>query len=451
MNKLYAKVLKKITPTKQEVLAEKKLVEEIRKKISKINGKHSHIEWCGSSARGTHLRGDRDLDLFLMFDKELSRQEFEEEGLRIGKTVFNGYKWEVAYSQHPYIRGNIRGFDIEIVPSYIVASGSEKQSAVDRTPFHNKYLLKHFTQKQKQEARLLKQFLKGIGAYGADLKNQALPGYGAELLLLYYASFDKALKGISNWGEKTTIILEKRTRDASTEFLNPLIIIDPVDENRNVASALSVEQYNKMILAAKQFLKKPSEKFFLGSKINAWPKEKIIEELQKKEFIAIQANFPKNVLSDLVWGQLRRYLRKAATQLEENDFLVKKSALWSDEEKVFFMYELNALNLDKKRKILGPYANDKENVERFLGRKRKVLSGPITENGRIVLIVEREETSAKKILEEFIKETRKNEKDAMQNCLKKARVLTEHEILEHYKGSFAEHLTQYLQGKEIFE
>ena len=90
MNSLYKKILQKITPTKQELAAEKKLVEKVRKKIAGIEGKHSHVEWCGSSARGTHLRGDRDLDLFIMFDKKLSPQELEEEGLRIGKDVFVG-------------------------------------------------------------------------------------------------------------------------------------------------------------------------------------------------------------------------------------------------------------------------------------------------------------------------------------------------------------------------
>ena len=34
--------------------------------------------------------------------------------------------------------------------------------------------------------------------------------------------------------------------DTTKEFMSPLIIIDPVDENRNVASALSIEQYNKI-------------------------------------------------------------------------------------------------------------------------------------------------------------------------------------------------------------
>jgi len=451
MKPLYKKVLDRITPSKKELFAEKKLVEEIRKKLSKIEGKHSHLEWCGSSARGTHLLGDKDLDLFLMFEKSLPANELEGEGLRIAKQIFGENKWELAYSQHPYVRGEINDFEVEIVPSYIVAKGSEKQSAVDRTPFHNKYLLKKMKVKQRQEVRLLKQFLKGIHAYGADLKNQALPGYGVELLILKYGNFDKAIKAISKWGEKEVILFEKRERKAESEFINPLIIIDPVDENRNVASALSVEQYNKMKLAAKKFIEKPSEKFFFEFEIIIWSKEKIIKELKKREFLAIQADFPKNTLSDLVWGQLRRYLRKAANALEEKDFMVKKTNLWSDEDKVFFLYELNALTLPKIKKVFGPPATDTLNADKFLTKKRKLISKPKIEKGRIVIEIEREEVSAQKALLQFVNTCKKEEKEGIRECLKNAEVLTENDILKHYKGHFAEHLTKYLEGKETFE
>ena len=451
MNKIYSKVLKKITPPASEIAKEKKMVAEIREKVAKIEGKHSHIEWCGSSARGTHLKGDKDLDLFLMFDKELSSEELETEGIRVAKSVFRGYKWEKAYSQHPYIRGVIRGFDVEIVPSYIVPSGAEKQSAVDRTPFHNKYLLKNMGEKQRQDARLLKQFLKGINAYGADLKNRALPGYGVELLVLRYGSFDKALEAIAVWKDKELITLEKTSRDLSHEFMSPLVIIDPVDENRNVASALSVEQYNRMKLAAHRFLEAPSEKFFFGGEAEVLPRKEIIAQLKKREFMALQADFPKSILPDLIWGQLRRYLRKSAALLEEADFKVKKLDLWSDEDRVIFLYELEELTLPKTKKVFGPPAADEENVKRFLEKKRKIISGPREENGRIVLETEREKTSAKSVLEGFVKTCRVDEKEGLRICLRRAKIMDEKSILKHYKGHFAEHLTRYLQGKESFE
>ena len=447
---IYKKILAKITPSQKELAAEKKLFTSIKKEVEGLEGKHSHLEWCGSSARNTHLSGDRDLDLFLMFDKELSEKELEEEGLRIGKEIFSGETWEVAYSQHPYVRGIIKGFDVEIVPGYIVKSGNEKKSAVDRTPFHNKFLLKKMKPAQKQDARLLKQFLKGIKAYGADLKNQALPGYGVELLILKYGSFDRAIEKISKWGEQEVVLLKKRKRKAKEDFFTPLIIIDPVDENRNVASALSMEQFERMKRAAKKFLESPSEKFFFGQFVSVWPKKRIFDELNKREFLAIQANFPKSILPDLMWGQLRRYLKKAANSLEEKDFVVKKTNLWSDEKKVFFLFELDKLKLDKVKKVIGPRKEDKSNVKKFVGKKRKVLKKYV-EDGRVILEIERKERNAQTVLERFVVCCRNDEKEGMKNCLKEAQVLSEKDILAHYKGEFAEHLTKYLEGKEFFE
>lgn len=455
MKTLYSKILAKITPTAKEIRAEKKLVEEIRKKITKIEGKHSHIEWCGSSARGTHLKGDKDLDLFLMFDKNLSEEELEAEGLRIGKTIFRGHKWEKAYSQHPYIRGEIKGFEVEVVPSFIVQSGAQKQSAVDRTPFHNKYLLKKLTPGQKQQARLLKQFLKGINAYGADLRYQALPGYGVELLIAKYKDFDGAIEAISRWKAGQIVTLENEDINTTkTLFLEnhyPLIIIDPVDSIRNVASALSLEQFERMIFAAQLFLRSPSEKFFFPKEKKAWAKNKISKALKQKEIIIIYSKFPKSTLPDLVWGQLRRFERKINTHLHEKDFLVLRSNTWSDEKEVIMIFELEELVLNKAKKIFGPMAEDELNVQRFLEKKRKIISGPRVENGKIVLEIEREEVHAPKVLEKFLKNEKKNEKEAMQELIKNSKVLSEKKILGAYNGKFAQHLTQYLEGKEVFE
>ncbi|MDD3083628.1 MAG: CCA tRNA nucleotidyltransferase [Candidatus ainarchaeum sp.] len=445
--KLYNKVLKKIIPTKKELIEEQKIFEEINQKIKKINGKHSHLEWCGSSARNTHLKNDRDLDLFIMFDKELTDKELEKEGLRIGKNVFRGYKWEKAYSQHPYIRGIIKGFDIEIVPGYIVKSGSEKKSSVDRTPFHNKYLLKRLSEKQKNDIRLLKQFFKGIDAYGADLKNCSLPGYGIELLILYYKNFENALKEISKW-KKIKIIKFNKEEEF---FENPLVIIDPVDPKRNVASALTEEQFNKIILASKLFLKNPSIKFFFKQKNKKWNKKKVEKMLNKKELIAIKTEFPKKDLPDLIWGQLRRMLKKISNDLEENDFIVLRKKVWSNEKDVWFIFELETLKLQKAKKIIGPKVIDEENVKKFLEKKRKILSGPRIEQERVILEIEREKINASEILKDFLKKCEKQEKKAMKIILKKSKIIFEKEILKEYKGEFAEFFTKYLEGKEIFQ
>ncbi len=102
--KLLQTVLKKVTPGKKETLNQNKLAEKIMKGIMESGGSHVDVMLCGSNARGTHLKGDNDLDIFVLFPEKLSRQEFEKEGLRIGKKVFRGHKWEKAFSEHKHRR-----------------------------------------------------------------------------------------------------------------------------------------------------------------------------------------------------------------------------------------------------------------------------------------------------------------------------------------------------------
>ncbi|MCX6798587.1 MAG: nucleotidyltransferase domain-containing protein, partial [Candidatus Diapherotrites archaeon] len=87
VEKILRKVLKKITPAEAEKKKEKALAERIMKQVRETEGKHIDVMLCGSIARDTHLRGDNDLDIFVLFPEHLSREEFESEGLRIGKKV----------------------------------------------------------------------------------------------------------------------------------------------------------------------------------------------------------------------------------------------------------------------------------------------------------------------------------------------------------------------------
>jgi len=45
----------------------------------------------------------------------------------------------------------IYGFEVEIVPSYKISDASKKMSSVDRSVFHQRYLKKRLSEKQKNE------------------------------------------------------------------------------------------------------------------------------------------------------------------------------------------------------------------------------------------------------------------------------------------------------------
>ncbi len=458
MEKLLEKVLAKITPGASEYEAEIALADKLIGKIKSMEGRHIDCLLAGSLARNTHLKGDRDIDIFVLFPKHLSREEFVKEGLRIGKRVLKGYKWFEAYSEHPYLRANVDGYDVEIVPSYKIANAAELKSAVDRTSFHTKYLLKNLNERHRAEVRLLRQFMKGIGCYGADLKFASVPGYVIELLILEYGTFEDCLRAIAEWHFGKVIDLEGHwnEKDARKMFPKaPLIIIDPIDKRRNVAAALSREQFERMVLATNAFLKKPDEKFFFPELVKCWPVGKIKKALAGKEIIALRLAYPKNVLPDIMWGELRRLERKISVQLKQYEFDVVRSDSWSDEKKtIALIYELKELALPKTMGRMGPFAEDLENRKRFLAAHRgKIISGPRIEKGRWVIETKREFADVKKLLCAISKELVKKDKKDIRSAVKSGcRVLDAKGIAALYgkNAEFQRFLTRYLKGKEEF-
>lgn len=458
MDKLLQKVLAKITPSALEYASEIALADKLIGKIKSMEGRHVDCLLAGSLARNTHLKGDRDIDIFVLFPKHLSREEFVKEGLRIGKKVLKGYKWFEAYSEHPYLRANVEGYDVEIVPSYKIEHTGELKSAVDRTAFHTKYLLKNLNEGHRSEVRLLRQFMKGIGCYGADLKFASVPGYVIELLILEYGEFEDCLKAIAEWHFGKVIDLEGYWNEKDVRKMFPasaLIIIDPIDKGRNVAAALSREQFERMVLAANAFLEKPAEKFFFPELVKCWGIGKIRQMLSKKEIIALQLAYPKNVLPDIMWGELRRLERKISVQLKQYEFDVVRSDSWSDEKKtIALIYELKELALPKTMGRIGPFAEDLENQKRFIAaHKGRIISGPRIEKGRWVIETRREFADVKKLLCVIAKELAKKEKKDIKRAIKSGcRVLDAKGISALYgkNAEFRRFLTRYLKGKEEF-
>jgi len=456
LKKLLETTIKKITPSLNELKKESEFAEKIKEKINLIGGNFESIELVGSIARNTHLRGDRDLDIFILFPKNTPREEFEKEGLRIGKEVFKGHKWEKAYSEHPYIRGEIEGYKVEIVPAYKILDAGLLQSAVDRSVFHAEHIIQNLKPGQEKEVRLMKQFMKGTKCYGADLSSNGFPGYVAELLILKYGDFKNALKEISQWknGEVIDTEIQYTPDEATKKFNTHLIVIDPVDKNRNVAAALSLNQFARFIGASRAFLKKPSPNFFFPKNHKPWPAKKLRAFLKKTELVAIEMGYPNDVVEDVMWGQLRRFSKKIANLCEEKDFSVKRSEEWLEHQKrCIIMIELESTILQKVKVEEGPEVIDEKNSEAFLKAHPKIISGPRIENARWIVEVERNYSDIKILLKDLLKKMKKQEREGIRKGIsKKCTILNEKEIVELYSKNkeFQQFLTAYLKGKEIF-
>jgi len=442
-------VLAKVTPTRNELKKEKQVAEVLMNKINSMKGKHIGTELVGSISRNTHLRGDRDIDIFVFYPENLPRKKFEEEGLRIGKLAFKGHEHWEEYSEHPYIKGIINGFEIEVVPSYKVRKASELKSAVDRSPFHTKFLAPRLKDSMKKDVRLLKAFLKGVDCYGAKIEKEGFSGYLTEITILKYGSFEKALKGISNWKPGVVLSLTEKGK----HFDSPLTFIDPTDNNRNVAAALSEEQFARVVAAARAFVEKPSKKFFYPKKKAFISKKHMKKLIAVDQMFALRMPFPNKALSDVIWGQMRRFRKLLTKALECEGFNVRRISLFAEEGKgIDYFVELEQLRLNDTVICLGPPAWNKTNSKAFASKHKRALTGPRIETSRWVVEEKRKWTTSFKLAKEFVKKRKKLEKKPFSTALAKTKFLEKKGFLKTARKNkfFNFSLSKFLEGKESF-
>jgi tRNA nucleotidyltransferase (CCA-adding enzyme) len=298
--------------------------------------------------------------------------------------------------------------EIDIVPCYEVASPKEMRSAVDRTPFHVRYLDENLPKDSVDEVRLLKHFLAVHGLYGADAKTQGFSGYLCELLILHYGEFLKALEAAIEWQPGQVVDIEGYySRDdwprLRKKFREPLIVIDPIDSNRNVASAVSPMSFFRFKELASNFLARPSMDFFYQKRpIGLGVKElRQILAQRKTELLLIRFK-PPRVVPDILWPQLRRFAKRLKGILEEvrYEFKVFGWDVWTDDrELAVVLLEMEIASLPSVQKRIGPPIFDAENSRRFLQKyKKEAVVGPYIEDNRWCVEIRRRWCNAKEKL-----------------------------------------------------
>jgi len=398
-----ASILSRIKPTDPE---KKKLSALADSLISRINalgraeGLDINTILVGSTARSTWLSGEHDLDIFIMFPPDVSREYLEEKGLHIArKMAEQAESCEERYAEHPYINAVFDGYEVDLVPAFAVASAAEIISAVDRTPFHNNFVLSRINGLE-DDVLLLKQFLKGCGVYGSELKTHGFSGYLVELLVIQYGSFAQALVAAREWKPGLKIDLEQHS-SASVTHTDPLIMIDPTDPARNVAAALSLDNMCIFIDRAREFLKKPDVSFFSLHAVE--PLEDIefmnIMSARGTSLIAIEFTSPDEV-EDVLFPQLHKMEDSVREMLERYDFHVYNSGVWAD-KKAVLVYELESAGLPTLKKHAGPQVWMEEHAASFKSKYTgsNAFSNVHISNGKYRVEIPRKFTQAKKLLE----------------------------------------------------
>ncbi|MEM5871641.1 MAG: CCA tRNA nucleotidyltransferase [Candidatus Aenigmatarchaeota archaeon] len=410
MKSVLKRVLKKIVPKESERSEFSMIIEKTIKVAGKVL-KNYDLEKtiAGSFIRDTWLADKKEFDLFILFPENYSREELEKIGIKLGKKIIknlNG-KYEIAYAEHPYVRGKIGKFSIDIVPCYKVKSASQIKSAVDRTPFHNQYIKDNLSPEMANEVRLLKQFCKAMDIYGSDIRTMGFSGYLCELLIIHYKTFENLIKAASKWEFGEFIDIEKHCEIEKPQeyFKNqPLIVIDPTDPKRNVAAALSIENFEKFVVKCKEFLRKPSIKFFEIKKVPITKKAlKINLKKRGTKLILIEFERPK-VVDDILWSQMRKTANRIVNLLKENDFEVLDFAVWADDKKAYIIFEMKVWDLPILKKVIGPPLYSKKHSQQFI---KKYGKRTYVENDRLIAEVKRKYRKCDRLLKDFLKDDAK--------------------------------------------
>lgn len=401
-NLIEEKILSIIVPTDQQRKTLESAITALKKRVQTIISTHNYpitIQLVGSTEKDTYLKHNLDIDLFLCFPSSVEKSELQKIGLSIGRKVLTNT--QECFAEHPYLRGIFQGFKTEIVPCYTIQSATEKLSAVDRTPFHTTYIKKHLHESQKNQVRLLKQFLIGIGCYGAEAEIEGFSGYLCELLILKYSSFHALLNAAKDWEYGVTLSLNQ---DTHPSFDTALVFIDPVDSERNVSSALSKEKFDFFIKASSEYIHHPSELFFFPNKQKQWSLSKIKQHIGNRNVIGVKIKKPQ-IISENLYPQVRKAMRGIIDLCTQYDFQINTSFFFIDDSFVYIVLFVEELIIPPTIIHMGPpvslYKNSKEFLDKWRENKRTIIK-PYEKNNRWYVEIKREYIDIRELLKNQI-------------------------------------------------
>lgn len=351
----------------------------------------------GSLAKGTFIKGDYDVDLFVKFDYSYKDKDISK---ILGKVLKKAFPRTVlVHGSRDYfqIKGKI---NYEIVPVLDITDAKKAINVTDMSPMHVEWVKKH---NYVDDIRLAKQFCKAQNCYGAESYIKGFSGHVLDILTIYYKGFTPLVKAAAKWKPKVVIDHNNYYKGKAIEQMNiskiqsPLIVIDPILPERNAAAALSLENFNIFVDAANRFIKKQSKEFFVKKEIT-------IAELKKKaknnKLVLLDVESLKGK-EDIIGGKLLKAFTFIKNQLKFHDFrLIEAGWEWDKEKNALFWFITDKKDLSEYKEHIGPPLKAKEFAEEFRKKHKDVF----IKNKRLYAKVKRDFTKAEDFVKYLIKE-----------------------------------------------
>ncbi len=271
----------------------------------------------GSFAKRTFMKAEKyDVDVFVRFDwkyedlseilERLLKPAAKHVGLELGK-MHGSRDYFKVYNR------DSQGY-FEVIPVTRIKKPQEERNVTDLSYFHVPYVKKKIKGLEDQ-VRLAKQFFKAQGVYGAETYVRGFSGYTAELLIIYYKSFVKMLRGLIKVNEDGRLVIDlaKYYKKKNEVFIqlneaklhSPIILVDPTYKERNALAALSYETLLKLQKSARVFLKNPSLQFFVRKPLDVEALRKNTSR-KKLEFASLVLNTDKQP-GDIAGTKLKKF------------------------------------------------------------------------------------------------------------------------------------------------
>ena len=380
-------------PTKVKNEKLNKVANIAMKLVSKEITKYTEItsiHYGGSYAKGTWTSEKPDIDIFVKFKKSTSEKKFKSISKKIGFNALKKFKPYTRYSEHPFVEAVIKNIKINIVPCYDVKAG-EWKSAADRSTFHTEFILENLSGPLKDDVRILKYFMSVNGIYGAEIAKQGFSGYVAEVLVYYFGSFTNVLKEIAKLKNDNAIGKPRKKFDST------IIIIDPIDSNRNLGAAISTENVGKFILLSRAFINKPSIQFFRNQR------KKLSSKNILNNMLVLKFQYKKSP-DDTIAGQIRRAVNSLSSQMEIAGFkILRNSSLTLEKNQAVLLFLMDSLTISENQIHDGPNVFEENFSRKFvsINRKKSRIMW-VGNNAKIMALQKRSHTNAKLFLNDLI-------------------------------------------------
>jgi len=398
--KILEDVLKDIQPDKGY---EKEIFDKLSIIIKRINHNQRQIKAIlgGSGAKSTWLR-TFDADIFVLFDYSKFKDKSDKLSDVLEKILKKRFKNIVRlHGSRDYFQIRQNNFTFEIVPILKISKAEQAKNITDVSPLHSKWVLSH--KRLANEMKLAKQFCQAQNVYGAESYIRGFSGYICEILAVYYGSFLNLIRNAAKWDSKVVIDAGRyyKGKDVfklvnTSKLVSPLIVIDPVQKDRNAAAALSTEKFEAFKSAAKEFLRSPSKEFFQKKDLM---RSFLKQKSKNNKLIIIKAK-PLGGKIDVIGAKLLKIYEFLFAGMKKHDFkAIRSDWEWDKKNDAIMYFLLDKKPLPRTVQIEGPPVKIMQHADNF----KKMHKKTFVKNGKIFAIERREFIKPEDLMKNLMK------------------------------------------------